>query len=376
VARLLYDKLTMTNARGRLRVKDQRLTLENFAVNTMGGEIALNGFYETTVPAKPTFDVGLKLQKLDIPAAVQQLTTVQLLAPVAKYARGTFSADLRVNGGLGKDMMPLYQQLTGNGTLQTSQVRIQDFPALEKLASTTKLDFLNDPTLRAISSKFEIRDGRLHLQPFSVPIGGTTMTVSGSNGLDQSLQYTLGLRVPRSMLGADANQALAGVMAKAAGAGINLQNAAEIPLGIKLTGTVTNPSIDTEIGTAAGNAAQAAGQAVREAAEQRAEAVVDSAKLRAAAEGERLIREAEQRAASIRKEAQALADKVKLEGYQQADSLEGRSSNPLARVAAAAAADRLRKETDNKSAGIVREAEQRAAALVAEARKQAGAPAP
>jgi hypothetical protein len=376
VARLLYDKLSMTNARGRLRVKNQRLTLENFAVNTMGGEIALNGFYETTVPAKPTFDVGLKLQKLDIPAAVQQLTTVQLLAPVAKYARGTFSADLRVNGGLGKDMMPLYQQLTGNGTLQTSQVRIQDFPALEKLASTTKLDFLNDPTLRAISSKFEIRDGRLHLQPFSVPIGGTTMTVSGSNGLDQSLQYTLGLRVPRSMLGADANQALAGVMAKAAGAGINLQNAAEIPLGIKLTGTVTNPSIDTEIGTAAGNAAQAAGQAVREAAEQRAEAVVDSAKLRAAAEGERLIREAEQRAASIRKEAQALADKVKLEGYQQADSLEGRSSNPLARVAAAAAADRLRKETDNKSAGIVREAEQRAAALVAEARKQAGAPAP
>ncbi len=364
VGRLLYDKLTMTNARGRLRVKDQRLTLENFAVNTMGGEIGVNGFYETTAPAKPTFDVGLKLQKLDIPSAVQQLTTVRLLAPVARYARGTFSADLRVNGGLGKDMMPLYQQLTGNGTLQTSQLQIHDFPALEKLASTTRLDFLNDPTLRALRSQFQIKDGRLHMQPFSVALGGTTMTVSGSNGLDQSLQYTLGLRVPRSMLGAGANQALAGIMSKAAGAGVNLGAAAEIPLGVRLTGTVTNPSIQTEIRSGAESVAQGAGQAVQEAAEQRAAAVVDSAKLKAVAQAER-------QAASIRAEAKTLADKVKAEGHQQADSLEARASNPLARVAATAAADRLRKESDDRSARIVREADVRANAVVAEARKKA-----
>ena len=50
-----------------------------------------------------------------------------------------------------------------------------------------------------------------------------------------------------------------------------------------------------------------------------------------------------------------------------------RSSEGLARVAATAAADQLRKETDDKAAGIVREADQRANALVAEARKQAAA---
>jgi hypothetical protein len=376
VGRLLYDKLTMTNARGRLRVKDQRLTLENFTVNTMGGDISVNGYYETTVPTKPAFDVGLKLQKIDIPSAVEQLTTVRLLAPVARYARGNFSADLRVNGGLGKDMMPLYQQLTGNGTLQTSQVAIQDFPALEKLASVTKLNFLNDPTLRAINSKFQIRDGRLHIQPFSVPIGGTTMTVSGSNGLDQSLQYVLGLRLPRSMIGAEANQAIAGLLSKAAGAGINLQAAPEIPLGVKLTGTVTNPSIETELGSGAASVAQTAGQAVTQAAQQRATAVVDSAKLKAAAEAERLVREAEKQAASIRAEAQALADKLKAEGYRQADSLEARAANPLAKVAAAAAADRLRKEADNKAARIVQESDVRANTLVAEARKKASAPVP
>jgi hypothetical protein len=369
VGRLLYDKLTMTNARGRLRVKDQRLTLENFAVNTLGGEIDLNGFYETTVPAKPLFDVGVKLQKIDIPSAAQQLTTVRLFAPVARYARGTFSADLRVNGGLGKNMMPLYQQLTGNGNIQTSQVAITDFPALDKLASVTKLNILDDPTLRAISSRFEIRDGRLFVQPFAVPIAGTTLTVTGSNGLDQTLQYNLGLRVPRSLLSGDANQALGGLLSKAAGTGFDVQAAPEIPLGIQLTGTVTNPSVKVDLASAGETVTQAAGQALKEAATAR----VDSAKIRAAAQ---LVTEAETRAAAIRAEAQALADKVKAEGYQQADSLVARAGNPLAKVGATAAADRLRQEVDNKAAGIVKEGDARANAVVAEARKKANAAAP
>jgi hypothetical protein len=374
VGRLLYDSLTMTNARGRLRVKDQRLTLEDFTVNTLGGEIAVSGFYETTVTAKPTFDVALRLQQLDIPSAFQQLTTVRMFAPVAQYARGNFSANVKVNGGLAKNMMPLFEQLTGNGNLQTSQVQIRDFPALEKMASLTKLDILDDPTLRALSSQFQIRNGRLHVQPFAVGIGPTRMTVSGSNGFDQTLQYRLLLQVPRSLIGGEANQAIGGLISRAAGAGVNLQAAPELALAIQLGGTVKSPSVGVDVTSGVGAATQAAGEAVREAVEQRAEAVVDSAKLKAAAEAERLVKEAEARAAAIRREAQGLADKVKQEGYQQADSLEARPGNALARVAAAAAADRLRKEADDRSARIVQEADQRASALVAEARKRAGTP--
>ncbi len=373
VDELLYDKLTMRNARGRLRVKDQRVTLESFTLNTLGGAIGVNGFYETTDPAKPTFDVGLRMAKLEIPAAVGAFTTVRLLVPVAKYAQGNFSTDLRVRGALGKDMTPLYQALSGAGSLQTSRLTVKDFPALDKLAATTKLDFLDDPTLQALRSQFRIQDGRLHVEPFAVPLGSATMRASGSNGLDQSLDYLLRLRVPRGAIGAEANQAIAGLVSRAAGAGINLQ-APEIELGVRLTGTVTNPSIDTEIGSAAGSVAREAGEAVREAAAQRAEAVADSARQRAEAQAQRLIAEAEQRAAAIRAEAQSLAERVKREGYQQADSLVARSGEGLGRIAAMAAADRLRKESDEKSAGIVREADARANALVAGARKQADTP--
>jgi hypothetical protein len=361
VGELTYDKLKMTNARGRLRIKDQRITLENFRLNTLGGEIGVTGFYETTNPAKPTFDVGLKMTTVDIPSAFETLTTVQMLAPVAKYARGSFSTDLKVHGALGKDMMPLFDGLDGRGTLQTSQLVLEDFPALEKVVDVTKLQFLDNPAMRAIRTAFQIRDGRLHVDPFAVNVGKTTMNVSGSNGLDQSLQYALSLKVPRSELGTAANQAVAGLAARAGGAGIDLQAAQEIELGIQLGGTVTNPSVKVDVGSVVASAKEETERAVREAATQKL-----------SAEKAKLVQDAEQRAAAIRKEAQALAEGVKKQGYQQADALTAKATNPILQAAARPAADKLRKEADEKAAGIISEADKRADGVVAEARKAAG----
>jgi hypothetical protein len=360
VAELTYDKLRMTNARGRLRVKDQKVTLENFRMNTLGGEFGVTGFYETTDSTRPTFDVGLKMTKVDIPAAFQALTTVQMLAPVAKYARGNFSSDLKINGALGRNMIPLFDGLDGGGSLQTSQLVLQDFPALDKVVDLTKLQFLDDPALRSISTAFQIRDGRLHVNPFAVNLGPTTMNVSGSNGLDQSLQYTLRLKVPRSELGQAANQAVAGLISRAGAAGVDLPAASAIDLGIQLGGTVTNPEVKVDAASVVSDVKQGLEQAVQEGVAEK----VDSA-------AAKLVQQAEQQAAGIRKEARALAETTRRQGYQQADALEKQATNPLLQAAAKAAADKLRKETDAKAAGIVRDGDKRADGLVAEARRRA-----
>jgi len=358
VKQLLYDKLVMNDARGKLRIKDQRITLENFSLNTLGGSIALTGYYETKDTTKPTFDMGLKLQKIDIPTAFAQLTTVQMLAPVAKYAKGSFSTDVQMKGALGQNMMPLLQGVTGGGSLLTSKVLIQDFPVLEKAAAVTKLNFLNNPTLSPINSGFDINGGRLHVKPFSVALAGTKMDVSGSNGLDQSLDYDLKLQVPQSLIGAG-NDALAGLASKA---GLDLKAAPTVALGIKVGGSVTSPSVSADIGSAATSVTTAATDAVKEAATQKVTATVDSAKLKA-------IAEAEKQAAKIRADAKSLSAKVKKEGYLQADSVAAKGGTGLGAVAANAAASQLRKETDSKSAKILREANARADSLIAQAKR-------
>src|SRR3712207_748723 len=102
---------------------------------------------------------------------------------------------------------------------------------MEKIVDVTKLQILNNPTMQAIRTAFQIREGRLVLQPFDVRLGGLTMNVAGSNGIDQSMEYTLKLQVPKSLLGGGANQAIASLASRT---GVDLSSAALIPLGIQL----------------------------------------------------------------------------------------------------------------------------------------------
>ena len=362
VSDLLYDKLKMSDAHGRLRLKDQRATLEAFQVNAMGGRVGVDGYYETTHLDKPTFDVALKLTKVDIPSAFQALVSIQKLAPAAKYATGSVTTDMRVTGGLGKDMMPLFPTLDGGGTLATSKLGMRGFPVLKSIADKTRLQFLNDPTVESLEATFRIANGRLSVQPFDVKLGGAAMRVAGSNGLDQSLEYHLDLRVPRALAGGAANQAIAGLVSQAGRARVDLEAAPEIPLSIELLGTVTNPSVKANVGTLATSAASTVTKAVEKTV---------SAKV--SAEATRLVQEAEQQAATIRQDAQALADRVKAEGYARADSLVARAGgNPLLKAAAKPAGDKLRREADDKAAKIVREADQRAQGLVDGAKERAG----
>jgi AsmA-like C-terminal region/AsmA family len=383
VADLTYGKLKMTNARGGLRVKDQRATLENFATNTLGGEFGVNGFYETTDLAKPRFDVDLTMKNVDIPGAFAALTTVQTLAPVARFTQGRVSSDLHLSGLLGKNMMPLFKVIDGKGSLRTSELLLRGLPVLGKLADAVKLEQLRSPTLDSLRASIQIRDGRVHVNPFDVRLGKSTMRVSGSHGIDQSLQYTLALRVPRSELGADANRAIASLVSRAGKTGIDLQAAESVELDVRLGGTMTNPTVQTSVGDVVASTAQN----VKEVAKQELAERVDSMKLRAdsaaaearrkaQAEAERLVAEAEKRAADIRAEAQRVAETVRREGTARADTLVARATSPLAKAAARPAADRLKKEANDRADQIVREADKRANDLVAEARKKAALLAP
>ena len=378
IGELIYGKLRMMNARGGLRVKDKRATLENFAMNTLGGSIGVSGFYETVDSVRPAFDTQVQLKSVDIPSAFAALTTVQMLAPVAKFARGNVSTDLHLAGALGKDMMPLFNVLDGKGALRTSDLVIQGLPVLGKIADAVKLEQLRNPTLDSLRASIRIQAGRVQVNPFTVRAGRSALQVAGSHGFDQTLQYTLGLRVARADLGAAANQAIGSLIARAGRTGLNLQAADTVALAIKVGGTITSPTIQTNLADVVASAGQGVKEAAQQAVTQRvdslkqqADSAADEARKKAQAQAEQMIAQAEQQAAAIRAEAQKLADTVRVEANTRADSLVARTTNPIAKAAAQAAANRLKKEANDRADAMIRDADKRANDVVAEARRKA-----
>ena len=340
--KVTYGALTMANVRGDLHVKDQRVTLQELSMETLRGKVVANGFYETTVATRPTFDFDLKLAGVDIPAAFAALTTVQKLAPIAKWAQGSVTGSVGLKGPLGRDMTPVLTALTGKGAIETERLLVQGAPVFEKLGSALSLEQLKRPSFGVVKAAYDVADGRLHVKPFVVKVNGIDMAVAGSNGIDQSMSYDLSFAVP----------------------GVNGQ---AVQLGAQLTGTVTDPAVKPSVGGAVGSARDLAKAAVVQAGTTRANAVKEKTDSAAESARARARAEAEKQAATIRGDARALADKTKREGNARADSLMARAANPIAKMAAQAATDRIRREADQHAEQIVREADARADAIVAAA---------
>lgn len=381
--RVSYGALALTNVRGDLRVKDERVTVDNLSMDALRGTMVATGYYETTVRDRPTFDVGVRLASVDIPSAFAALTTVQKLAPIAKWAQGTVSGTLALRGPLGKDMVPVFSALTGKGAVETGQLVLQGAPVLEKLATTLALEQLRKPALGAIRASFDVADGRVHVQPFVVNVGGLDMSVTGSNGIDQTLQYDLTMAVPRAALDAAATNAVSKLASQAGKPLAQLADNGVVQLGAQVGGTVTNPTVKANFAGMAASAQEAAKYVVRQAAsaatdaaKQKADSAANDALRRGRAEADRRIAEAQQQADTIRAEARALAERTRLAANAHADSLVARATNPVARMAAQAAADRVRREAETQAQRMVQQADARADALVAQARQRANAMVP
>ncbi|KQN34631.1 membrane assembly protein AsmA [Pedobacter sp. Leaf41] len=285
--RVLYDTYDITNAQGALLVKNKTITFQNMGMNMLDGTVKMNGYYATLDPKKPKVDVDFGIKKMSIQKAFGAFNTIKLLAPVAKFAQGVFSTNLKFNSDLDQNMMPVYSSINAEGLADIIQATIAGFEPLNKLASALSSDKLKKLELNNVITKFKIKDGRLNVSPFDIKKDGIVMNVQGSNGLDQTMAYDLALNVPRAMLGAKANETANAMIAKLnSKVGTNVSMGETIKVNAILGGTIMKPIIGLKYG--AGDTKLAAKDAVNVViAEKKAElqtkaqAKIDTAKAKA-----------------------------------------------------------------------------------------------
>ena len=379
-AKVTYGPLTLSNVKGNLEVKNQRLTIRSLTTEMLRGKVVASGYYETVNPDTPAFNMSVGLTTLDIPSAFTSLAIVRRLAPIAKYAQGHLSGALSLSGPLGKDMSPVLTALAGKGEISTDSLILRGAPLMQKLSTSLSLSQLESPAIGALHAAIDVADGKLHVKPFTVSAGGLTLTASGSNGIDQSLAYDLALAVPRTLLGPAATSAIMKLASKAGQLGAHLPAGDVVQLQAKVTGTFTNPSVSTNFTGMATSMKEAAQTAVKqiaatatEAAKQKVDSVANVASAAARAKADSIIANAQRQADSIRATARTLADTMQHAANVRIDSLVAKATNPIAKLAAQKAADQLRNQTKQQTDRVLQAANTRADSLVSQAKQKAAA---
>lgn len=256
VDKLTYDKTEYDNIKGTVIIKDQTVVLKNLQMNALGGTIGLNGIYSTKTDKKhPDISLAYDVKNLDAEKTFYAFNTVQKLMPIGKFISGVINSQMTMTGKLGSNMMPDLTTLTGKGDVLLLNGFLKKFAPVEKLAQTLNISELSSFALKDIKSYFDFADGKVLVKPFHVKVKDIDMEIGGVNGLDQSIDYVIGMKFPRSLMGAQGNALVNNLARQASSKGIPIKVSDSINLNVKMGGTITNPIIKTDLKESAGSVA-------------------------------------------------------------------------------------------------------------------------
>ncbi|MFN8340673.1 MAG: AsmA-like C-terminal region-containing protein [Cyclobacteriaceae bacterium] len=223
----------LTNVAGDIIVRNSTADLHDVKFNMMGGSFGVNGTYNTKDIKHPVYNMGLKIDNLSIKEAASSFTMVKTYAPFAGMMSGSFSTDFKVGGELKQNMMPNMSTVNGAGLVKIAQAALQGSKLVSGITSLTKLSNSDQVSMKDVLMSATINNGRLSVKPFDVKMGNYATTISGSSGLDGTLDYSMKMMVPAGKLGSQ----LQGFV----NPGTTTNPNSEIPLNIGLGGTYKDP---------------------------------------------------------------------------------------------------------------------------------------
>ncbi|MBU6325831.1 MAG: AsmA family protein, partial [Bacteroidetes bacterium] len=121
VDKLIYDNLTLEAVKGNARLEDGKLDLSGLSAGLLGGTIALDGAYDSRNSDNPTAGLNIRATSISIPESFRYFPIIQKFAPVARYAKGLFSADVSFNSVFNHLLKPNYQTVDVKGVVRISQ---------------------------------------------------------------------------------------------------------------------------------------------------------------------------------------------------------------------------------------------------------------
>ena len=196
--KVLFDNMVFDNLKGSLAVKDSKVDMKNLSMNTMGGDVVVNGFYYTPQNAQPQFKGGFKLNKIVFAKAYNDLNIVRKLAPIFNGLTGDFSGNVNIDTKLDDTMSPVLQTLNGSGALSTKDLSLNNVKAIQMVADIVQKPSLKDTKVKDLNLEFTIKDGKVSTKPFNIKLGDYKMNLSGTTGLDQTIDYKGEITIPAS----------------------------------------------------------------------------------------------------------------------------------------------------------------------------------
>jgi hypothetical protein len=369
--KVVYENIVVENILGHMKVKDGIAYLDDLNLEVIDGSVNTSG----TVDTRGEFaevDVLLDMKGVDIPSSYETFVTIERLAPMARYCKGTANVNMQYQSLLDGSFSPLYETINAKGRVFTSGLEIYNLNSFVRLSELLKNEKFRKMAPDEVNIGLTVKDGRVIVDPFDLDFDDSRITVSGSHGIDLTMNYLLDMNIAKSDLGGGANDLMNGITALATGAGFQIPESDYVKVKATIKGTFNKPKISTDLRGNLKSSGESVKTVVKQRVSEEVEQVEEQVRDEASEKAEKIISDAEAEAERLIEEAQEAGNKLVQEAeIQGARLIKEAGTNPIKKIAANRAAEELNTQAKKQSENLVREAEVKANEMIEKARVEA-----
>ncbi|TDW49689.1 AsmA protein [Flavobacterium sp. 270] len=194
--KVYFDKMTLQNAKGHLKMNKGKLSMQNTGFNLIGCNVAMNGNYQAVTPQNANFDYNIKASDFDIKRAYNEIDVFKKMASAAEKAQGIVSLDYQLKGRLNGNMEPVYPSLAGGGTLSVKDVKVRGLKMFNAVSKETNSKSMKNPDLSKVDIKTTIKNNIMTVERFKFKFAGFRPRIEGTTSLDGKLNLKMRLGLP------------------------------------------------------------------------------------------------------------------------------------------------------------------------------------
>ncbi len=226
-----YSKVEFENFTGSLDYRDNILHLANMNADLYEGKAQGEAIVDYEDFQNPEFQIDFNADNIQINSFLSRLTPLDDVLFGKAQMTSSFS-------GIMGDPTKVLDSLTANGKANMEDGNIENLPIIEKLADQLGFITFEQKSIRNLNNSFQVENGRIKFDSFSMNVGNTDWNIEGSAGFNGSLDYTVAIQMDRGTLGG--SDALSELQSLLGGGG------GKVTIPVKISGSYNDPKFSVD----------------------------------------------------------------------------------------------------------------------------------
>jgi uncharacterized protein involved in outer membrane biogenesis len=232
IQKAIFRRVELTDINAKVNVKDGVLHLDDIVSKVYTGSVSGKVTCDLNDPKHIPYNIDINANQIEANDFLSRFTRFDNHL----YGKMNMTANF---SGKGNELADIQKTLLANGTVNFADGKLVNWDILDKIATFLKLDSFKEQQIRTLKNTFRVENSRVWFDDFSAIAKDGDFQLTGSVGLDGSLDYKLNAVLsPELSTRFDALGSFSNYLKNDQG---------RVVLDIKIKGPVTNPefALDT-----------------------------------------------------------------------------------------------------------------------------------